>query len=53
MKALEAGFGLAAAAAMAMQRRADFDLAANLAGLMTSGAMVALLACHAEGRFPQ
>ena len=53
LEALEAGTGLGAAAALAMRRRADFDLAANRAGLIASGAMVAVLACHADGRFPQ
>jgi len=53
LQALEAGTTLGAAAALAMRQCADFDLAANLVGLIASGAMVAVLACRAEGRFPQ
>jgi len=52
LEALEAGTTLATAAMLAMQQDANFDLAANLAGLIASGAMVAVLAGHSQGRFP-
>ena len=48
LKALASGLGLGRAAAIARDDQADFDLAANLAVLIASGAMAAVHPTHDE-----